>query len=102
MIQRLPLRQGPMPLPSRHVRAPARRRLARAERAPRQLRVRPPGLSLSLSLSLYIYTHRAKVREQVGPCHNRRRRQGACRRRENMVGVNMVLAEYHQIQTWLL
>ena len=24
------------------------------------------------------------------------------RRRENMVGVNMVLAEYHQIQTWLL
>ena len=24
------------------------------------------------------------------------------RRRENMVGVNMLLAEYHQIQTWLL
>ena len=24
------------------------------------------------------------------------------RRRENKVGVNMVLAEYHQIQTWLL
>ena len=26
----------------------------------------------------------------------------ADRPRENMVGVNMVLAEYHQIQTWLL
>ena len=25
-----------------------------------------------------------------------------CRRHEHMVGVNMVLAEYHQIQTWLL
>ena len=24
------------------------------------------------------------------------------RRRENMVGVNMILAEYHQIQAWLL
>ena len=29
-------------------------------------------------------------------------RDGDLRRRKNMVGVNMVLAECHQIKTWLL
>ena len=29
------------------------------------------------------------------------RREEESRRRENMVGVNMVLAEYHQIESWL-
>ena len=58
---------------------------------------------ICIDIYIYIYIYREIYRFVYSPRAGPPRRRGrSSRRHENMVGVNMVLAEYNQIQTCLL